>query len=713
MIQLELSAVELVSKLESLNGDEYSGDQKTAILHGDGPLWITAGPGSGKTEVLVARTLKLLICDKLPPASIFLTTFTEKAADNLGTRIATYVAALGLVDQIGATDLRIGTLHRLCDTVMREHRYPEYVDLELLDEDSRMFFLYNQEDIVEYFQKNWKNYRPLFRGHRVSEKFGPNRWASVSAASFMLDRITEFRVNLASMLSSDNEVAKTLAGMYSSYRNRLRTNYRCDFAALQEYFLRFLDSPHGNEFLRGDSKRQREPIRHILVDEFQDTNPIQEDIYFRIAKDHPHNITVVGDDDQALYRFRGGTVDSLVTFGDRCNREWKVPPSIVNLNENRRSHPEIVKWINDYISQAPPMKKKGVRAPAKRLMIPRAKVGGDYPVVCAIFEKTLEESGSLLADFVTSLRAKKLISDWRDVAILLRSTRESPRNARPFVAPLRDRKVPVYNPRNRALHEDPRIQQILGVLVATLDRDLETLNSVRGAVTQEILQWVQAYRQLAASSEGNEIREYVKKANVAINKLEKGRLLNITIMDVLYRILSLKPFGDLKEDPNYTTRFALITDLIDSFTAFTERYGLLRSSSTAPGRLSFGFLRTLYYQFSGFIEAYGLNEPEDPDDKIPAGFVQVMTVHQAKGLEFPVVIVGSLQDKPEVGGDNWTEDFLAPWSPRKPIGSAQDRAEQDLIRRFYVAFSRAKNLLILCGKRGTASSFAIGDWNGK
>jgi len=529
----------------------------------------------------------------------------------------------------------------------------------------------------------------------------------------MLDRITEFRVNLASMLSSDNEVAKTLAGMYSSYRNRLRTNYRCDFAALQEYFLRFLDSPHGNEFLRGDSKRQREPIRHILVDEFQDTNPIQEDIYFRIAKDHPHNITVVGDDDQALYRFRGGTVDSLVTFGDRCNREWKVPPSIVNLNENRRSHPEIVKWINDYISQAPPMKKKGVRAPAKRLMIPRAKVGGDYPVVCAIFEKTLEESGSLLADFVTSLRAKKLISDWRDVAILLRSTRESPRNARPFVAPLRDRKVPVYNPRNRALHEDPRIQQILGVLVATLDRDLETLNSVRGAVTQEILQWVQAYRQLAASSEGNEIREYVKKANVAINKLEKGRLLNITIMDVLYRILSLKPFGDLKEDPNYTTRFALITDLIDSFTAFTERYGLLRSSSTAPGRLSFGFLRTLYYQFSGFIEAYGLNEPEDPDDKIPAGFVQVMTVHQAKGLEFPVVIVGSLQDKPEVGGDNWTEDFLAPWSPRKPIGSAQDRAEQDLIRRFYVAFSRAKNLLILCGKRGTASSFAIGDWNGK
>ncbi len=179
-------------------------------------------------------------------------------------------------------------------------------------------------------------------------------------------------------------------------------------------------------------------------------------------------------------------------------------------------------------------------------------------------------------------------------------------------------------------------------------------------------------------------------------------------MDVLYRILSLKPFRKLKEDPNYTARFALITSLIDSFTAFTERYGLLRSSSAGPGRLSFSFLRTLYYQFSGFIQVYGLNEPENPEDLIPAGFVQVMTIHQAKGLEFPVVVVGSISDKPEVGGDNWTEDFLAPWSPRKPFGSAQDRAEQDLIRRFYVAYSRAKNLLILCGKSGTASPWALG-----
>ena len=184
-------------------------------------------------------------------------------------------------------------------------------------------------------------------------------------------------------------------------------------------------------------------------------------------------------------------------------------------------------------------------------------------------------------------------------------------------------------------------------------------------------------------------------------------MLNTTVMDVLYRILSLPPFRNLKEDANYATRLALVTDLIDSFTAFTEGYGLLRTSSTEGGRLSFKFLMKLYYEFSGFVQTQGLNDPENPEDLIPKGFVQIMTVHQAKGLQFPIVVVGSLRDKPEVSGDNWTEDFLAPFSVRKPNGTALERAQQDLIRRFYVAFSRAQNLLILCGKKGGVSPWAL------
>lgn len=101
--------------------------QKTAITYGEGPLWITAGPGSGKTEVLISRALKLLLVDDVPPESIPITTFTEKAAQNLEERIADWLATIGFEDAVDANALRIGTLHSLCNDLMQEYRYPEYV----------------------------------------------------------------------------------------------------------------------------------------------------------------------------------------------------------------------------------------------------------------------------------------------------------------------------------------------------------------------------------------------------------------------------------------------------------------------------------------------------------------------------------------------------------------------------------------------------------
>src|SRR3990172_2755808 len=295
----ELSPADLVEKLQKVAGKKYSDDQKDAIFHGTGPIWITAGPGSGKSEVLVARALRLLICDKIPPSSIVLTTFTEKAAANLGDRIVSYLNDLGYGDDVDATELLTGTLHSLCNAIMRDHRFPEFIDLELMDENSHMFFLHNQKDILDYFKENWEDITPIFPGYGISREYGPNQWQATGAAGFIFDRITEFRVGVIKIRISRNATAKGLATIYDLYRDRLLQNYRCDFATLQEYFLRFLETPHGTEFLGGDPGRQREPIAHVLVDEFQDTNPIQEDIYFRMARRAPHNLAVVGDDDQA------------------------------------------------------------------------------------------------------------------------------------------------------------------------------------------------------------------------------------------------------------------------------------------------------------------------------------------------------------------------------------------------------------------------------
>ncbi len=150
-----LSERQFIDRLEKATGRIYTPDQWGAMLHSSGPLWITAGPGSGKTEVLVGSALRLILCEAVDPSSIILTTFTRRAAANLSHRISSYLSDLGFSDQIDSSTLRIGTLHSICDEVMRDHRFSPFADLELLDEDTRAFFLYEQKDILDLFKKHW------------------------------------------------------------------------------------------------------------------------------------------------------------------------------------------------------------------------------------------------------------------------------------------------------------------------------------------------------------------------------------------------------------------------------------------------------------------------------------------------------------------------------------------------------------------------------
>ena len=703
-----------MNELQRVTGRRYSGDQKEAMLHTGGPLWITAGPGSGKTEVLVGSALRLMLCEGVDPSSIILTTFTRRAAANLSHRIASYIEALGLSDSLDTSTLRTGTLHSICNEVLRDHRYLPFVDLELMDEEDRSFFLFEQQDILEVFRTNWQDLKELFSSRTPPR--GPNKWAQVSAASFIFDRITEFRVDVAQMAKSENKKAKLLAAAYQLYRQRLTEKYRCDQSVLQEHFLRFLESRNGEEFLLGSRERERLPVSHILVDEYQDTNPIQEVIYFELARNQPHNLLVVGDDDQSLYRFRGGTVDSLVRFGANSKERWSLDPTRIDLHDNFRSHPEIVSAINEYIRGFPVMRRPGIRAPGKEKLEAKSGVAGAYPAVTVIEGHTLQEVADKVADFLQRLHSQHLITDWRDVGILLHSTKETRSAAGPYVDSLKSRDVKVYNPRNRALHKGSLITQLLGALTTTLDPNSVVLHGsyeggrqILGRQVTIVKSWLKAYDTLASTREGRELARYVKGAQRAISRVRTDALLNTTVTDVLYRVLSFEPFRSAREDPGHAARIGLITSILDSFTTFREHRGVLRGTSRRQGGgLSTRFLTDYYYEFAGYIGNGGLNDPEDPDDLMPQGYVQVMTVHQAKGLEFPVVVAGNLDAAPRVGQDHWAETFLAKWSARQPVGAPIERAEQDLIRKFYVAFSRAKNLLVLPLLIGSDSRWGVG-----
>src|SRR6266571_4179955 len=334
---MNLSRFHMCLAKPNARGYDLNQKQRDAVDHGSGPLWLLAGPGSGKSEVLVTRALKLLCVDGVAPRSIFLTTFTTKAARNLEDRLATYLVALQMADPslqtIDLADMRIGTLHSLCNDILQEYRYSAYQNVRLLDDVEQHLFTYRSASITDCQDLAfWTQFEHAVPEWSAKQGYVPNKWKRVKAAVTLFNHIVEDLVDVQKMRSTGGHWT-ILADFYQQYAQALRERFRCDFAHLQSRFLEFLTSSAGAVFLKGDGN-DRPPLQYVLVDEYQDTNPIQERIYLALAHLAPHNITVVGDDDQALYRFRGGNVACMVNFDKACTVAFNMQPRKIQLDQN-------------------------------------------------------------------------------------------------------------------------------------------------------------------------------------------------------------------------------------------------------------------------------------------------------------------------------------------------------------------------------------------
>src|SRR5260370_6313458 len=457
----------------SARGYDLNQKQKDAVDHGAGPLWLLAGPGSGKSEVLVTRALKLLCVDGVAPRSIFLTTFTTKAARNLEDRLASYLAALQETDpslrSIDLADMRLGTLHSLCNDILQEYRYPAYQNVRLLDDVEQHLFAYRSASIADYQEiAFWTRFEHAVPEWSARQGYPPNKWKRVKAAVTLFNHIVEDCVDVHKMHAAGGHWAM-LADFYQQYAQALRERYRCDFAHLQSRFLEFINSSAGTVFLRGDGQR-RPPLQHVLVDEYQDTNPVQERIYLSLAQLAPHNITVVGDDDQALYRFRGGNVSYMVHFDNACASAFHLQPTKIQLDQNYRSHPAIVRFFSDYITSFPEMTTVGVRAPGKLPVAAESSITGLYPAVSWIARNRARDVPEAVADLINDhLLGDGIISDLSQCVLLLRSTKDSPRNAGPYLEAFKQSGIPVCNPRSKSFMENEEIQGLLSALIRVVD----------------------------------------------------------------------------------------------------------------------------------------------------------------------------------------------------------------------------------------------------
>lgn len=707
---------ELVAALESFLGHTLNDGQRRAIGHGVGPLWIIAGPGTGKTEVLVNRCLKLLCVDTASPLSIFMTTFTEKAATNLQDRLYDYLARLKeryspRLDSVDLADLHIGTLHGLCNEIMQTHRHLAYQNVRLLDEIEQSLFMRDtRARALRDRAAMWSQLRYLVADRDPATGLAPNLWQVTKAAKVLFNRIVEDRVDVHRMRDAGGAWLE-MAEEYADYVRALREQHRCDFAHLQHHFLEFLGSERGAMFLSGDANTQHPGIAHVLVDEYQDTNPVQEEIYLQLADAPPHNLTVVGDDDQALYRFRGSTVECMVEFAQRCQTRWPgVRIEEVTLTDNYRSHATIVRWCNQYISSFSSMQHPGARAPGKQELVSCAHVAGAYPAVGWLSANRVCDLPGRFVSMVQGLIQNGIVPDYSQCALLLLSTQETPRYAGPYVTALRDAEIPVYNPRSKAYVERQEIAGAMGAFLAIVDPDQAVARNIQiPGVLRRVQLWDQEYHRIATGH--HELARYVQLSQEQITRLGANEEIRPAMPTILYRILAFEPFVAWQQDQDRDGRLSKLTRLFEAYCSLVGRP--IRTDNNVAGRVSQSWLNKFYYLLMGYLDTTGVDDDEIDEEICPAGRLPVMTIHQSKGLQFPFVFVAGLGIGPTVGNVHQLEDELLRFRAAPPSYhfAAADRAEHDMIRMFYVAYSRAQYALILVGTRSqllSANRPAIG-----
>ncbi|MDG6250794.1 3'-5' exonuclease, partial [Methanocalculus sp.] len=215
--------------------------------------------------------------------------------------------------------------------------------------------------------------------------------------------------------------------------------------------------------------------------------------------------------------------------------------------------------------------------------------------------------------------------------------------------------------------------------------------------------WVDEFNRI--SQESPELKVYVKKSVENIAKAPPGKYLNVSILEIFWKILALPPFTNWKDESGEKTyRLGQLTKIIEAYASTPlprhpgSNRGLLRTS-TRPnwnGKISKIWLDSFYYSIIGLLSAFGLDDPEDEEMIVPEGQFPIMTVHQAKGLEFDFVFYYGVNHDPRLSSAICLEKSLSDYriSPLLVNFSPDQKAAQDLVRFYYVAYSRAKYALI-------------------
>ena len=453
----------LAPAVEREYGAALNEEQRAVVGHSEGPLLVIAGPGSGKTFSLVLRTLNLLLSGKAEPGEIVLCTFAEKAARELADRLSSGAATLGYDGDLSS--LRVGTIHGLCNGILLDHRHrtPLGNAYETLDDLAQLLFLF--EHLGEIAGEG--SYEDPYLGRWKT------RWSAVKGLRAHFDKITEELVDPRELFGSGKRFVRELGAAYLRYEEALFAENRVDFAHLQKLV-------YGLLLDEGARERIASTVRYVMVDEYQDTNYVQERVLGMLASESG-NLCVVGDEDQSLYRFRGATVRNILEFPER------YPGAVeVKLTTNYRSHAKIVSAYDRWMASSDWEIRGGGRPfRYEKTVVPDPNTEHpDYPAVFSVWGQDATDEASRFSDMVAYLKAQGVVEDYSQVALLLHTVRMD--HSGPYIEALKKRGIPAYCPRARSYFENEEVRLLVGAFAAIFGWHGEGRGDLKGGALHEL-----------------------------------------------------------------------------------------------------------------------------------------------------------------------------------------------------------------------------------
>lgn len=621
-------------------------NQRQAVEHGDGNLQLIACAGSGKTEVVARRVVYLLRPDtvpKLAPRNIVAFTFTEKAAAELKERIV--ARARGeLGEIIGLAEMFVGTIHAFCLDLLKTES-PKYMKYEVLNE-------VQQALLVD----------------RHSAQSGLTRCTTLKGKPLKRYKDTQRYIEALSILR-EAELEEThlkdcnlLQGL-DAYRELLEKRSYLDYSAILEEAVDLLTN---DEAVR---RRLGERVKYVIVDEYQDVNPIQEAIIWSLHE-LGAQLCVVGDDDQTIYQWRGSDVQNILTFKSRYSDVTQIP-----IEKNFRSSKGIVETARAFIEQ------NSERLP-KAMKDTGAQEYESGDIVALSFDNPDKEA-KYIAETIRSLRGvafrdgeRERGLTWSDMAVLLRSVK---RNGESITRALEAAGIPFIVTGMTNLFATPEAEATRQLFYFIANRPGVNEAMVRSA-------WLTANLGVKPEALEKAIRG-AASAKASLREPDQKRWGLYSIQRVF---LSFIEEAEVREEDVPDGRGEIVFYNLGKFSQLISDFEAIHFHSRPDEK---------YESFANFLEHRAENAyPEGWQDNQYANpdAVRIMTVHQAKGMQWPVVFVPALL-RNRFPAARISGPSVWHLLPRDGV-KGQSRFEgtiEDERRLFYVAMTRSRKFLHL------------------